>query len=331
MPLRLPRALHGAQGELPARGLPRVIYYASEWRISTRTPVLLVHAPGLAGSSYEMFPLYTRFARTRPTYALDLPGYGGSERGPHAYDAATYVETVRAMIAFVADRHGAVDVVASSLACEFAAAVASQSDTRVRSLALLSPTGLAARPERARRGSRLAALLFGSKAAWRAVFLFLTTRFVLGLATRRLLHGRLDENLVDYAHLAARRHGAHYAAWAYVTGRLAVPDIAGVYARLGVPTLVVHDQDPRTSFARLPDLEKENPHVKSTRLTPTRGLPHWDASEETYESIVAHFAGARVPPERTSSPTLEVVSIDDTDDVLALADATSDDRISSPA
>ena len=51
-------------------------------------PLLLIHGINSAASSFQMRPLFNRFAQSRRVYALDLPGFGFSNRGDRPYSAA---------------------------------------------------------------------------------------------------------------------------------------------------------------------------------------------------------------------------------------------------
>ena len=56
-------------------------------------PLLLIHSVNAAASAYEMRPIFEHYRSQRQVYALDLPGYGFSERTdlartPEAYAGA---------------------------------------------------------------------------------------------------------------------------------------------------------------------------------------------------------------------------------------------------
>ena len=87
-------------------------------------PLLLIHSVNAAASAYEMQPLFEHYRVQRPVYALDLPGYGFSERTdlartPEAY-AGAIVDVIAQLIGEPAD------VIALSLGGEFAARAALQ-------------------------------------------------------------------------------------------------------------------------------------------------------------------------------------------------------------
>ena len=106
-------------------------------------PLLLVHSVNAAASAYETKPLYDHYARTRAVYAVDLPGFGLSERPERIYTPRLMTDAILALVEEIRRRHGPypVDAVAISTASEFLARAASERPTLFRTLALISPTG----------------------------------------------------------------------------------------------------------------------------------------------------------------------------------------------
>ena len=86
-------------------------------------PVLLVHSVNAAASAAEVRPLFDEFGRSRPVYALDLPGYGLSERRAQAYTLRQMTDAVTVAARSVQARPGvaAVHAIGVSLGPEFVA------------------------------------------------------------------------------------------------------------------------------------------------------------------------------------------------------------------
>jgi pimeloyl-ACP methyl ester carboxylesterase len=57
-------------------------------------PILLLHDLGLGSSSYEMRPLFEALRWRRPTYAVDLPGFGLSDRADLPYDLPLFARVI---------------------------------------------------------------------------------------------------------------------------------------------------------------------------------------------------------------------------------------------
>ena len=86
-----------------------------------------------------MAPLYAHYGRNRPVWALDLPGFGLSERRDQRYTPRLMTDALHVAITHLRQTTGAgaVDLLAVSLSCEFAARVACEAPATVRRLALL--------------------------------------------------------------------------------------------------------------------------------------------------------------------------------------------------
>jgi pimeloyl-ACP methyl ester carboxylesterase len=136
-------------------------YYVA--REATGRPLVLLHSINAAASAYEMRPLFEAYRGQRPVYALDFPGYGFSQRGERAYTPALFTAAIEDLLQSQVREDAAVDLIALSLGSEFAARAALELGGRIRSLALISPTGFQPRPEesseerakRLRSGERL--------------------------------------------------------------------------------------------------------------------------------------------------------------------------------
>lgn len=107
-------------------------------------PMVLVHSVNAVPSAAEMRPLFEHYRATRTVFAIDLPGFGRSERSDRRYDPRLMTDALHALSEQVRLRCGAapVDAIAASLGCEFLARAAVEQPMRWGRLAFVSPTGL---------------------------------------------------------------------------------------------------------------------------------------------------------------------------------------------
>jgi pimeloyl-ACP methyl ester carboxylesterase len=290
-------------------------YYADDQK--TGRPLLLIHSINAAASAYEMRPLFERYRGQRPVYAPDLPGFGFSDRADRVYSPELYTAALRDLLLELTAGRGAADVVALSLGSEFAARVALQQPEQVRSLTLISPTGLTARPmknrsERAGDTVPGAALyqLFRFPLWSQAFYDLLASRPSIRYFLQRSFVGAPDRGLVAYAYATAHQPGARFAPLAFVSGRLFSPDIRElVYEHLPMPVLALYDQDAFVRFDTMPEVLAHNPHWQAKRIAPSKGLPQFERLDETtraldtfWQEIGAGEAEA-LPPLPLSNPT----------------------------
>lgn len=285
----LPDALPAARGVFPSRVAGQMSYYAH--RKEASRPLVLIHSVNAAASAYEMRPLFLHYLGQRPVYALDLPGFGFSERSKRIYSPTLYAG---AIVDFLETQVGeAADVLALSLGAEFAARAALAAPELFNSLVLVSPTGFSM--GESERGSQQASK-YGTSNFLHPAFSFplwarpfydlLATRTSIEYFLQKSFMGPVPQDLIDYAYATAHRPGAEHAPLYFISGKLFTPNVRQVvYEHLHVPTLVLYDRDNFTSFEMLPDLLAQNASWQAVRLVPTLGLPHYERLEDTVEVL----------------------------------------------
>jgi len=295
MPMDLPNALDAPRIEFssPAGMLS---YYRSDSPGPAATPLLLVHSINAAGTAYEMKPIFTHFAAKRPVYAIDLPGFGFSERSDRPYDPRLMTDAIHALTERIRADHGEApfDAVALSLGCEFLARAASERPERYRTLALISPTGLdkGAPYDDApgtTRGMPWLYAFFRNPLWSQALFDMLTSRPSIRYFLKKT-YGRaeIDEDLFEYDYLTTHQPGARHAPFRFVSGYLFSRDITRIYRALGMPVHVVHGN--RGDFVDYSGLKEfvGRPNWSIERMH-TGALPHFeqrDAFVRDYESFL---------------------------------------------
>lgn len=265
-------------------------------------PLLLIHSINAAASAAEVRPLFEHYRRQRPTYAIDMPGYGRSERSRRVYSPRLMTDAVHALVGEVQRRHGAiaVDAVALSLACEYLARAAHEAPAAFRTAALVSPTGFnrsepfAGPPGSSRGSSRVHRAL---AAPWlgRRLFGGLTRPGVIRYFLQRTWGAKqIDETLWAYDVLTTREPGAEHAPLYFLSGLLFSADISTIYQSLELPVWMVHgvrgdfvDYRYQAALACKPNW--------TFAVLPTGAMPHFEQPEEfcrQYDAFLAHALAA---------------------------------------
>jgi pimeloyl-ACP methyl ester carboxylesterase len=198
--------------------------------------MLLLHGIYAGASSHEFEPIVERLAEQYRVHAVDLPGFGRSERPPLVYSAPLYAEFVRDFAADVTDEP---IVVASSLSAAFA--VDAADETAFERLVLICPTDETA-TERPWLRTLLRTPIVG------------TTLYNL-LASKPSIRyfydrdgyydaDRIGDDEVDYAWHSAHQPGARYAPASFAAGTLDPDfDLETALADLETPTTLVWGRD----------------------------------------------------------------------------------------
>jgi pimeloyl-ACP methyl ester carboxylesterase len=285
--LPLPPALDAERNVFTSEKSGGISYYLD--RSQSGRPLVLLHSINAAASAMEMSPLFAHYRNTRPVYAVDLPGFGFSERSNRRYSPELYTFAIVDFLTTQVEEPA--DVVALSLTGEFAAHAILINPDSFHSLTLISPTGLS-RPDSDKGdiNNRSHALL--SFALWERPLYDL-------IATRRSIKKFLDMSffdsappeLVDYAYLTSHQPGAQHAPLYFLSGSLFTPAVhVKMYEKVETPTLVLYDRDPFSGFELLPDLVARNERWTAVRVPNTCGLPHWDQPSRTFDELDAFWS-----------------------------------------
>ena len=288
-------ALPAKRKELESTAAGRLSYYSEPGK---GRPLVLVHSINAAASAYEMKPLFLAYQGKRPVYALDLPGFGFSEHSTVEYTPSLFSNALGEFLEEVVKKPA--DVVALSLGSEFAARVALERPELVHSVALISPSGMAAGGSVSRRAGLagasqrmhglLAAPLWG-QALYDLIATRASIRFFLGLS----FVGRVPVDLVDYAYATAHQPGSADAPLYFLSGALFTRNaIQELYQKVNLPGLVLYDEDAFSKFEGLPALLESQPCWQAVRIAPSKGLLHFEHLEETVKALEAFWAGIAI-------------------------------------
>jgi pimeloyl-ACP methyl ester carboxylesterase len=293
--MALPEAIPADRQIFFSKTAGRLSYYVD--RQTPGRPLVLIHSVNAAASAYEMRPLFDYYRLKRPVVALDLPGYGFSERSPRVYTPKFFEDAIMDLLASQVGEPA--DVVALSLGCEFAARAALNEPGLFHSLTLISPTGLGQRNSQTRpyfraskqtgaqggKNERIYPLL--SFPVWsRALFDLITSRSSIKYFLQRSFDGPIAPGFIDYAYSTSHQPGAENVPLYFISGKLFTPDISGrVYENLKIPVLMLYDRDGFTHFDRLAAVLEKNPLWKAVRIKHTMGLPHFEKLAETVDAV----------------------------------------------
>jgi pimeloyl-ACP methyl ester carboxylesterase len=250
-------------------------------------PLLLVHSINAAGSAYEMKPVYDHFRSQRAVYAIDLPGFGFSDRSDRPYDPRMMTDAVHAMAERIRSEHGdkPIDAIALSLGTEFLARAAAERPEQYRTLSLISPTGMDSRgpyvdAPGTTRGMPWLYAFFRNPIWSKSFFKLLSSRMSIRFFLKKT-YGReeIDEGLLDYDYLTTHQPGARHAPYRFVSGYLFSKDITRIYRSLAMPVFVAHGV--RGDFVDYSGLKEfaARPNWTIERMQ-TGALPHFEMRQD---------------------------------------------------
>ena len=210
--------------------------------------MLLVHSVNAAASAAEVQPVFDFLRQHRTVYAIDLPGFGHSERADRLYTPRVMTDALADLVQAIRAQHGQapIDAMAVSLSCEFLARAAAEQPDHFRTLTLVSPTGMSGlRARQAAAGSTygqrwLLAALKGP--GWGGLlFQGLTRPGVIRYFLNKTWGAPdIDEAMYRYAVWTARQPGAQHAPLSFLSAHLFSADITTIYEQLTQPVWMSH-------------------------------------------------------------------------------------------
>ena len=264
-------------------------------------PLLLVHSVNAAASAYEMGPLFEHYRATRRVYALDLPGFGYSDRAERDYTPRLMTDAVLDLVDQIGRESGSapIDALALSLGGEFLARAALERPGAFGTIALVTPTGFGSGeqfygPALATRGSALARRALEFPLWAQAFYDLLVTRASIRYFLGKTFsgQGQIDPGLIDYDYLTAHQPDARHAPYAFISGTLFSADIDRVYESIGLPAWLAYGRHDRyTDFGDMANVAARANW--SIRAFDTGGIPWFERPGEfigAYDGFLARAA-----------------------------------------
>ncbi|GLH78465.1 alpha/beta hydrolase [Bradyrhizobium sp. SSBR45G] len=303
----MPPPLSAPRFELADPRVGRITCYADgPAGPSGQPPLLLIHSVNAAASAYEIKPLFEHYRRTRQVYALDLPGFGLSDRADRIYTPRLMTDAILLAANEISRRHGGagIDAIAVSLGCEFAARAGAEAANLFRTLGLISPTGFDRRAEAAAKTG-------GDRNATRAMpwlrniftvplwkhrfFSLLTSRASIRFFLRKTFGRKeIDEGLLEYDYITTHQPGAENAPYSFVSGYMFSVHALKLYQALAMPVWMVHgvrgdfvDYNGKHAVEGLPNWR--------IQVMQTGAMPHFEQLDKvvaSYDDFLARAAGA---------------------------------------
>lgn len=277
----LQNEIGGESDELLWRG-HRIVFT----RHGKGTPVLLLHGIYAGASSFEWRRTVDALAEHHQVFALDMIGFGRSDRPNVRYSPALY----QAFLADVVERldRGPMAVVASALSAAYMVALAARDPRHVAALALIEPEGIGGTRDAASTAQSTAHLLLDAPIVGTSIYNALTSEASMrGYLRESYANDRLvTDELVERYVQNARQPGGKHVVRALVGGRLNT-DIRNALRRVHHPMLVVWgDQARQNPVQHAHAFRVIKPETEWALIAGAGDLPHDEQPERTNEALL---------------------------------------------
>lgn len=251
-------------------------------------PLLLVHGIYATASSFEWRFNVDELAHQHTVYAIDLLGFGRSDRPAVRYSARLYLALIADFVAQVIA--SPVVLAASSLSAAYAIVLGARDPGRFPALVLIEPTGLVRLHKSPSAAGDVARYTVDSPVLGTAVFnAMVSRRSIRDYLERHYVDGEIvTDELVDAHYATAHQPGAKYAPSAFLSGHLNL-DVRRALRRLLQPALLVWgEQAIETPVEDVRGFRALRPEMDVAILDPAGSLPH-DERPEDFNEIVTTF------------------------------------------
>ncbi len=263
------------------------IFYATR---GSGPRLVFVHSIHAAGNSFEWRQNFRALGDRFEVFALDLLGFGKSDRPALDYTARLYVDLLADFVRDVAG--GGATVAASSLSGAHAIQAAAEAPEAVTALVLAGPTGATRLTLPAGAAGRATEAFFRSPVVGEAAFNALVSKAGIRFFLKRQTYGaaaRVTPEIVDYYYRSSHQPGARFAPAAFV-GQALNLDAREAFAALRQPVVLVYGAE--STIVPPPEGEafrRINPSAR-LEIVPGAGALVHEGRPEVFNEIVRTLA-----------------------------------------
>ena len=263
------------------------VFYKTSGAENPGAPLVFIHGVGAGASSFMWRKNFDDLARDFRVYALDLLGFGFSDKPAAAsYSADLYVDLITDFVREVSGYP--VNIIASSLGAAYAIRVADEHPELINSMVLNGPAGsdaLNRRPGMA--GAAFYGLLQSPVLGTSFYNVMASERSIRDYARDNLFydHHRVTDRLVANLYATSHQAGAQHAIAAFLAGYLNT-DTQSPFSRLSQPVVLVWGkQDATTPLDKAWALQELNPRASLEVFDYCRMMPEQEQPEK-FNSLV---------------------------------------------
>lgn len=258
------------------------IFYKTAGAGHSGPPLVFIHGVGAGSSSFMWRKNFDVLGREFRVYALDLLGFGFSDKpGTASYSADLYVELITDFIREVAASPA--NVVASSLGAAYTIRIADEHPELIKSMVLNGPTGadrINTRPGMA--GAAFYGLLQSPVLGTSFYNVMASERSIRDYSRKYLFydHRRVTNRLVANFYATSHQQGAQHAIAAFLAGYLNT-DTYAPFSRLTQRVMLVWGkQDLTTPIEQAARLLQANPRASLEVFDYCRMMPEQEHPEK---------------------------------------------------
>ena len=267
-------------------------------KLGSGPPLLLVHGIGAGCSSHEWRSVIEPLADRHTVYALDLPGFGKSDKPDLAYTPELYLGWLDSFcreVLGVGGGRGEADVIATSLSAALIIGLSQRDPSLFHRLVLVAPTGFEALSRATGAAGSAAYAALKTPVLGTSVYNAIASRPAMKeYLTRRIYHdpAHVTPELVAQFHTAAHQPGGERVLPAFASGKLNF-DVSELFPGVvDLPLLVWGRHAVETPLDHAAPFLKANANAKLEVIEDAGMLPHDERPEAFLAAVRPFLAGA---------------------------------------
>ncbi len=257
-------------------------------------PLLLIHGFGPGASSYEWRKNVDTLAEQFRVYAVDLLGFGLSDRPSVDYTAETFTDLISDFIKEVINKPTI--VLAHGLTNAYVIAAAYRKPQLFERLILVAPNSAMLQESLPGPLNSVWKGLLRTPVVGEFVYNLLTSRQAIrAYYDRQGYHnpGLITDELVEYIYTTAHQSNSRYAAASFISNFLSL-DVHEAYSRLQVPAIAVWGREALLTPSESSEAFKRANSRTEIRIIDKSSFQVQDEQAAQFNNLVREFAGVVV-------------------------------------
>jgi pimeloyl-ACP methyl ester carboxylesterase len=260
-------------------------------------PLLLVHGIGAGCSSYEFRHIFEALSEHHTVYALDLLGFGKSDKPSITYTHETYIKLIDdflRQVVRVGDGREEADVIATSLSAAYVISVSQRDPSLFRRLVLICPTGIEELAKPAGPAAVAVRGIFKSPILGSTLYNAIASRVgIRGYLARHIYAdpSNVTDEVVEQYHTAAHQPGGENVLPSFISGFLNVNIKEAFKKVVDLPLIVWGQKAKETPVSQAEAFLVANPNAKLEVIQDAGMLPHEEQPEAFLAAVRPFLTG----------------------------------------
>ncbi len=261
-------------------------------------PLLLVHGIGAGCSSYEFRHIFEALSEHHTVYAMDLLGFGKSDKPALPYSHETYIKLIdnfARQVMHVGEGREEADVIATSLSAAYVIAAAQRDPSLFHRLVLICPTGIEELAKPAGSAATAVRGLFQSPVLGASLYNAITSKMGIRSYLARNIYAdpsQVTDDVVEQYHTAAHQPGGENVLPSFISGFLNVSITEAFKKVVDLPLIVWGQQAKETPVSQAEAFLVANPNAKLEVIQDAGMLPHEEQPEAFLAAVRPFITGS---------------------------------------